>query len=251
MASSNADADNVGSADPDDVAAMPSLADATLLREPPTTARGIRTRNGLIAAARKVFERDGYLESRLTDITSAARCSTGTFYTYFAGKEEIFHAVLESVQDDMLHPGFGPHLDPNSSPSAVIAASNRAYLQAYQRNAKLMMLLEQVATINPRIREARLRRSRAFIERNASSIARLQHQGLVGAELDPYMTAMALSAMVSFTAYHAYCLDDDPIAVDDLARHLTMLWTNALRLDETAERHTPRLQADDRHIDDE
>ena len=51
----------------------------------------------------------------------------------------MFHAVLEAVQDDMLHPGFGRHADPDASPHAVIEASNRAYLEAYQRNAGLMM----------------------------------------------------------------------------------------------------------------
>jgi AcrR family transcriptional regulator len=237
MAASTHNTKNDGTtvADSRELRAMPSLADASLLREPPATARGIRTRDGLIAAARQVFERDGYLDSRLTDITSAARCSTGTFYTYFASKEEIFHAVLESAEDDMLHPGFGPHLDPEASPYAVIAASNRAYLEAYQRNAKLMMLLEQVATIDARIREARLRRSRAFVGRNARGIARLQEQGLVDATLDPYQTALALSAMVSFTAYYTYCLEDNPISVDELTNHLTTLWTNALRLDGHAE----------------
>ena len=67
------------------------------LREPPVTARGMRTRAALVAAARRVFERDGYIDARVTDITREAACSTGNFYTYFAGKEEVVHAVLESV----------------------------------------------------------------------------------------------------------------------------------------------------------
>ena len=36
-----------------------------------------------------VFERDGYLEARLTDITAEAHCSTGSFYTYFDSKEAL------------------------------------------------------------------------------------------------------------------------------------------------------------------
>lgn len=35
---------------------------------PPVTARGMRTRAALVAAARRVFERDGYIDARLTDI---------------------------------------------------------------------------------------------------------------------------------------------------------------------------------------
>ena len=50
------------------------------------------------------FERDGYVNARLTDITAEAKVSTGSFYTYFTGKEDIFAAVLETVQGEMLHP---------------------------------------------------------------------------------------------------------------------------------------------------
>src|SRR5438093_13566714 len=75
-----------------------------VVREPPRTPRGARTRAALVTAARTVFERDGYLNARLTDITAEANCSTGSFYTYFTNKEEIFAAVLEEAQEEMLHP---------------------------------------------------------------------------------------------------------------------------------------------------
>ena len=77
---------------------------AATVREPPRTARGARTRAALVTAARTVFERDGYFNARLTDITAEARCSTGSFYTYFTNKEEVFAAVLEEAQEEMLHP---------------------------------------------------------------------------------------------------------------------------------------------------
>ena len=59
----------------------PPVAPFSQLREPPTTQRGARTRAALVKAARKVFERDGYLDTRLTDITKEARCAAGSFYT--------------------------------------------------------------------------------------------------------------------------------------------------------------------------
>src|SRR5246127_4462301 len=89
--------------------APPSMVRPSLLREPPATERGLRTRAALVAAARKEFERLGHLDARLIDITRAAKCSAGTFYTYFSGKEDIFAAVLEVAQEDMLHPGM-PHV---------------------------------------------------------------------------------------------------------------------------------------------
>src|SRR6201984_1756203 len=172
--------------------APPSMVRPSPLREPPATERGLRTRAALVAAARKVFERAGYLNARLIDITQAAKCSAGTFYTYFSGKEEVFAAVLEIAQEDMLHPGM-PHVAGDDDPAAVIEASNRAYLQAYQRNSKLMGLLEQVANIDPEFRELRTSRSNAFVRRNARSIEKLQAKGQAEPDLDPLLASGALS----------------------------------------------------------
>ncbi|QWC86724.1 TetR/AcrR family transcriptional regulator [Nocardioidaceae bacterium] len=195
----------------------------------PTTARGARTRSSLVAAARTVFERDGYLAARLVDIAAEAGVATGTFYTWFAGKEEVFAAVLDAAREDMLHPGEA-HVEDTDDPVAVIEASTRAYLEAYRRNARLMVLQEQVATIDADFRAQRLERGDAFIRRNARSIERLQRRGLADARLDPVMTATALSSMVSRLAYSAFGLGAD-WTVDQLVETCTLLWANALGLD--------------------
>ncbi|MBN9622078.1 MAG: helix-turn-helix transcriptional regulator [Actinobacteria bacterium] len=63
-------------------------------RPAPRSPRGLRTRTALVEAARTVFERDGYLEARITDITKEAGVAAGSFYTYFDSKEEIFEAEV-------------------------------------------------------------------------------------------------------------------------------------------------------------
>lgn len=201
---------------------------ATEGREPPRTARGARTRALLVRAARTVFERDGYLDARLRDITEEAGTAAGSFYTYFSSKEEIFAAVLEEVQEEMLHPHVREITD-DDDPIAVIEASNRAYLRAYQRNAALMGLLEQVSTIDENFREVRQRRAQAFARRNVQSVRDLQARGLVDADLDPILATAALSHMVSRTAYAAYVLGEE-YDFENLVFTLTRLWANALRI---------------------
>lgn len=193
----------------------------------PTTERGRRTRAALVAAARTVFERDGYADSRLVDIAAEAGCSVGTFYTWFDGKDEVFAAVLQQAQADMLNPGTG-RIAADDDPVAIIAASNRAYFEAYQRNARLNQLLSQVATLDERFRTLRQERTEAFVSRNTRAIADLQERGLADPELDPRTTAMALSGMVSRLAGDAFLfgLSD----VDSLITTATRLWTNALGL---------------------
>ena len=198
-------------------------------RPAPRTRRGIRTRTALIEAARKVFERDGYLEAKISDISATAGVASGSFYTYFDGKDEIFAAVVEQVQEEMLH----PHVRERSGitdPSALIEAANREYLLSYKRNARLMAVFEQVAQVDENFRRMRIERSRAFVQRNARMIRALQRSGRAAADLDPTITAHALSGMVSRMAYLVFVLDQR-IPFEKLVETLTALWVNALRIE--------------------
>jgi len=53
------------------------------------------TRRKLLAAAERIFARDGFEAARLEDIAAGAGYTRGAFYANFGGKEEIFFALLE------------------------------------------------------------------------------------------------------------------------------------------------------------
>jgi AcrR family transcriptional regulator len=209
-------------------ATFPTAPAATPTREPPRTKRGERTRQRLITAARAVFEREGYADARLSDITTEAGTAAGSFYTYFTDKEAVLAAVLEEVKEEMLHPHVEQvgHAD---TPATVIEASNRAYLTSYQHNAKLMRLLDEVANVDDQFHKLRQRRSTAFVKRNARSIRDLQDRGLADPALDPLLGSSALSTMVARMAYITF-VAGDPWDFEDLVATLTRLWVNALRI---------------------
>jgi AcrR family transcriptional regulator len=195
----------------------------------PQRADAARNRAALVGAARRVFERDGYVRARITDIADEAGVAHGSFYSHFDGKPAIFEAVMAEVEEEMLHPG--PALNGgDADPVAVIEAANLAYLEAYRRNARLMALLEQVATVDEGFRELRRQRSATFLARNARAVRRLQRAGVADPELDPDLTSLALSTMVSRSAYAAFVLGDPPADIEPLAATLTRLWVNALRI---------------------
>lgn len=197
-------------------------------RELPSTKRGLRTREKLVAAARIIFERDGFLDARLIDITTEAGISAGSFYTYFDSKEEVFVAVIAEVEEEMLHPQV-KRVTSRDDPVEVIRASNRAYLESFRRNARFMQLLEQVASIDEGFREIRRKRGQAFIERNAKSIQELQDRNLATAEIDPALAATILGGMVSRAAFDAFVRGSDH-DFDTLVDALTLLWVNALQI---------------------
>ncbi|MET0525527.1 MAG: TetR/AcrR family transcriptional regulator, partial [Nocardioides sp.] len=55
----------------------------------------------LVAAARIIFERDGFFDARLADITSEAQVASGTLYRYYRSKHEIFGDVMAEVVEEL------------------------------------------------------------------------------------------------------------------------------------------------------
>src|SRR5438445_2359874 len=64
-------------------------------------AQGKKTMRKLLDAAMEVFDRRGYHAARVDDIVKVADTSHGTFYLYFANKEDLFRALLADVSAEM------------------------------------------------------------------------------------------------------------------------------------------------------
>ena len=73
-------------------------------------AQGRRTMRRLLDAALKVFAQRGYHAARVDDIVRAARTSHGTFYLYFANKEDLLRALAVDCAHEItdLSEGIGP-----------------------------------------------------------------------------------------------------------------------------------------------
>ena len=182
----------------------------------------------LLDAARRVFERDGYVDARVADIAGLAGVAHGTFYTYFDSKREVFRALMAEVRDQIAE----AIAVPAGRPSGVIERldlANRRFLDVYRGNSRLMLLFEQVATIDPEIGEYRQCCRRAHVDRIAGAIRRLQRRDLADADLDSQTAAAALVSMLSNFAYHWLAMAE-PFDDELAKRTLTRLWAGALGL---------------------
>ena len=197
----------------------------------PSTERGRRARTQLVVAARLVFERDGFLNARVTDIATQAGVSHGTFYTYFGSKAEVFRVLMSETMDHLYDSlGEADEAAPTSDPVAVIDRANRRFIAMYRSNAVLMALFEQVTTFDPEVRALRLAVRRRIVRRVARSIERLQAQGQADAGLDPHCSANALVAMVNGLVHYWLVLGDEDLDEEQLAQTLTRLWARSTGL---------------------
>jgi len=190
--------------------------------------RRARTRERLLAAARVIFERDGFHAARLADVAAEAQVSTGTFYNYYDSKAELFRDLMAVVIEDLVEHS-GDRVE-TADPIAGIASSNRAYVRGYRRNARLMSLLLQIAEQDNELHERQLAIRKRFEDRLSRAIRRWQRDGLVFGDLNPVYTANALAYMVDRFLYEWTVLDleyDEDLVVETL----TKLWARSLGLE--------------------
>jgi AcrR family transcriptional regulator len=84
-------------------------------------ARGRQTRRRLLDAGIEVFSTRGYHAARVDDIVETAKTSHGTFYLYFANKQDLFGALIADVAEQMagLAGSLGPITDDDAGRAEV------------------------------------------------------------------------------------------------------------------------------------
>ena len=56
-----------------------------------------RRREAILAAARQIFQRDGFADARMQDIARRARMAVGTLYLYFDSKDALVRALATDI----------------------------------------------------------------------------------------------------------------------------------------------------------
>lgn len=205
------------------------------------TKKSVSTRQDLVAAARTVFTRMGYFDARVSDIVAEANIAHGSFYTYFPSKREVFQEVMDQVSALILA-AVKPYAD-NVQGDTVgnLERANRRYIRVHHENARLLALLEQVATADPEVQRTRVAARAEHVDRIEHTITDLQQRGYADTDLDPRTTA---GALVSMLASFAHWSTMDAIAYDEVqvVKTLTQIWVRAIGLTNTPARE-PELNS--------
>jgi AcrR family transcriptional regulator len=152
--------------------------------------RAAQTEAELKAAAIRVFDRVGYLNTKITDITAEAGRATGSFYQHFASKERLLEALLADLLAEgdaaIERSGHGEDFADRDAVRWHVAA----FWGFYRRHRTVMDALQQAAIVDPEF----ARRSREMLEPDLRHIAdHLAHLDLPG---DPLVCASMFTALL-------------------------------------------------------
>jgi AcrR family transcriptional regulator len=171
----------------------------------------------LLDAALQAFETIGYSATRVDDIVRMAETSHGTFYLYFASKEDLLAALAKECAAEMeaLADSLGP-VGPGSDGRAQLQAWVRRYVEVYRRYGPVVRAWNESQLADPalaRLGQRSLRRMTAKLTDRIKEASRPPG-------VDPEPAAFAFIGMLERLNYYVISRDlrvDDAAAVDTLA----------------------------------
>jgi AcrR family transcriptional regulator len=180
------------------------------------TKKSERTRRRILSAAKQLFDRRGYRDTTIDDITRRAEIAHGTFYLYFGGKSELLKELLAQAFEE-----FDRIASADLFISGDVAEGIRKTLETYQRNRLLMRLLREASASDAYFREHYDEYFVALLVGHLKdSIARLQATLPDDARtVDPTAAARAIVGMIESFAYGIFIGGEDysiDLAVDTL-----------------------------------
>ncbi len=200
-------------------------------------------RQALLAAGAELFSSRGYREVSIEEIARGAGVGTGSFYTYFTGKEEFFEEILEQIEQqgrqevDRLVASF-------ESPLNRLKALYRFATLGIRKNPLLLGVLtgaRKYAFPGQAARRERGDTLRHHIERKIGEILAAGGRALelrVGLYRDPRRLAIALFDAILMKMES----EDVEVLMDDALRLLERGLARRFRLRAGRERREQRRQ---------
>ncbi len=169
-------------------------ADGTLL-----TARGFRSREALLAAARHLFRTKGYANTKIADITEEAGRALGSFYTYFDNKEAVLEQLAEDFKAEVEDRFAETDLNAGE-PHEVVRELCAIYWSSCRDHSAELAAIFQASMLDDHFAR-RWREIRADARnRIADGIRAVAAAGLA-TDPDPDVTASALGSMLDYFCY--------------------------------------------------
>lgn len=179
------------------------------LRAAPGAGRGAQ----IVAAAARIFAREGYAAVGMRDVAEAVGIRGASLYHHFGSKEEILYAVCLTVTREPNEQNL-PLLDAPGTPSQRLAALVRAHLEhLHRRRVEHLVGLHELAALTPEHR-AVIDDHRRYYQRRVRDVVAA---GMVTGEFavpDARLAAFAVCDMLNGVS--GWFHDDGDLTLDDV-----------------------------------
>jgi AcrR family transcriptional regulator len=159
-----------------------------------------------------VFDRRGYQAARVDDIVRVAQTSHGTFYLYFANKDDLFRVLAEDCVAAMerLVEDLGT-VEPGPAGRAALRRWLTSYIDTYRRYGPVIRAWSEAQVTNRDLARLGARATELLVGRIAERVAARN------GSLDPRAAAVAVLAMIERVNYYVLSrnLDVDDAALAD------------------------------------
>jgi AcrR family transcriptional regulator len=209
------------------------VTDATRARRRPATSEQEKSqrRDEIIAAAKKVFARNGFHDTTIADIAKEAEQAYGSVYWYFDSKDDLFGQLI-AVEEYGLRTHVAVALAKSGTQfgfaEAPFRASLRATFEFFDANpATAKLLFRDAYALDSRFDKQLGGVYERFIDDIEMLIAAAQNRGDVLAA-PPRLVAYMLTALIGHMA-HRRLSTDDGISASEAADLVVALVVKGLR----------------------
>jgi AcrR family transcriptional regulator len=163
-----------------------------------TAQQAAGTRQDLVEAALAVFCECGYQTATLEQIAGRANLTRGALYHHFAGKADLYDAVLREQADQMMRPLLA-RLAGGGLPLQRLRRFLVAYAEALEGDARfravLDLLLFRGGTVPPRSQERTRLGYRAWLDAVEEVLKEARANGELRSGVSPGIAARAVVAL--------------------------------------------------------
>jgi len=138
-------------------------------------------------AAVEVFARNGFHNSRVSDIARGAGVADGTIYLYFKNKEDLLLSIFEEKMDDLLE-GMAVAIEAAPTVEAKIRAYARYHFHMVRSNPSVAEVLQvELRLSNKFLKEYRPEKLWVYLQQFATIVRDGQNNGRFRADADPFI----------------------------------------------------------------
>lgn len=162
----------------------------------------------ILQAARKLFLVKGYHETTLEEIAHHAEFGKGTIYNYFSSKEELFFAIIDQINDEMLQLAKTAFQVPSESSREMFTRYALLVMTYSHDNSDLLQLImREIHNLNSEQRHAKFHKVTSHMQGIWKILSKPLQKELMSDHIrpfDPFALAVLFDGMLRFYCTNRY-----------------------------------------------